>query len=67
MHSVLFTIEVSGEYQQRGDGINELYVAQAIAPNGEKLHYRGEAVTVYAALEQLARQVRRQADAFAHG
>lgn len=62
MASLLFTIQVTVEYQQHGDGSDRLYVAQAIAPNGEKLHYRAEAINLGVALEELAKQVRRQAE-----
>ena len=60
MSRALFTVVVSCEYQQHGDGNNELYVAQAIAPNGEKLRYRAEAASLGAAFEDLAGQIRRQ-------
>lgn len=62
MASLLFTIQVTAEYQQHGDGNNELYVAQAFAPNGEKLHYRAEAINIGIALEELVKQVRRRAE-----
>jgi len=65
--SLLFTIQVTAEYQQHGDGNDELYVAQAIAPNGEKLRYRAEAINMCAALEGLVEQVRRQANALTKG
>jgi len=61
--SLLFTIQVTVEYQQHGDGRDHLYVAQAIAPNGERLHYRADASNLCVALEELAKQVRRQAEA----
>jgi hypothetical protein len=66
MPSLLFTIQVTAAYQQHGDGNNELYVAQAIAPNGERLHYRGEGPSLCVALEELARQVRRESHAVTH-
>jgi hypothetical protein len=59
MRTVLFTIEVSGEYRSMGQGNSEIYVAQAIAPNGEKLHYRAEALAISIALEELAKQMHR--------
>jgi len=66
MASLLFTIQVTAQYQQHGDGNDQLYVAQAIAPNGEKLNYRAEGNSLCVALEELAKQVRRQSGIFAH-
>ena len=65
MSRVLFNVIVSCEYQQHGDGNDELYIAQAIAPNGEKLHYRAEAASLWAAFQDLAGQIRRQTSAAA--
>jgi hypothetical protein len=59
MKTVLFTIEVSGECRNMGQGNDEIYAAQAIAPNGEKLHYRAEALAISIALEELAKQMHR--------
>lgn len=58
--SVLFTITVSARPQNSGDGDNELYLAQAVAPNGELLLYRGESSTLSAALQKLVDMVKKQ-------
>ena len=57
--TLLFTIQVTAEPRNSGDGNNEIYIAQAVAPNGEKLHYHGEGPTLFAALDGLAQHVRR--------
>jgi hypothetical protein len=56
--TILFNIQVSGEPRNIGDGNNEYYVAQAFAPNGEVMQYRGDGPTVFAALDALAQNVK---------
>jgi hypothetical protein len=54
--TLLFTIQVSAHYR----GTQEVYSAQAIAPNGEKLYRVTEAVSVSEALEQIVKQLKVQ-------
>ena len=58
--TILFNIQVSGEPRNVGDGNNEHYVAQAFAPNGEIMQYRGEGPTLFSALDNLAQNVKRR-------
>ena len=65
MTSLLFTVQVTARPENMGDGNNERYTAQAFAPNGTPLHYRGEGHTLSAALRQLAHTVDEQEHASA--
>ena len=56
MTSLLFTIEVSGTYR----GTQEIYSAQVIARNGEKLYHLAEALSISEAVEQIVKQMRVQ-------
>ena len=53
---MLFTIEVSATYR----GTQEVYSAQAIAPNGEKLYRVTEATSVSEAVDQIVKQLKVQ-------
>lgn len=55
MTSILFTVQVTAQPENVGDGNNERYSAQAFATNGTPLHYRGEGPTLAAAFRQFAR------------
>jgi len=56
MTSLLFTIEVSATYR----GTQEVYSAQVIACNGEKLYRHTEAISISEAVEQVVKQMQRQ-------
>jgi hypothetical protein len=58
--SIVFTVQVTACPQNVGDGSNQHYVAQAQAPNGTSLSYRGEGPTVSAALRQLVHAIELQ-------
>jgi hypothetical protein len=60
MTSILFTVQVTAQPENVGDGNNERYSAQAFAINGTPLHYRGEGPTLAAAFRQFARTVDEQ-------
>jgi|RhiMetdeSRZDD1v2_1073273.scaffolds.fasta_scaffold220836_4 hypothetical protein len=56
MTSLLFTIEVSGTYR----GTQEIYSAQVIARNGEKLYHLAEALSISESVEQIVKQLKVQ-------
>jgi len=56
MSSLLFTIEVSAAYC----GAKEIYSAQVIARNGEKLYHASEAISISEAVEQVVKQMQQQ-------
>ncbi len=56
MTTQLFTIAISAFYR----GSVEIYSAQAIACNGEKLYYPAESLSVSGALEKLMLEMRLQ-------
>lgn len=56
MTTLLFTIEISATYR----GTQEIYSAQAIACNGEKLYHATEAPSISEAVEQLVKQMKLQ-------
>jgi hypothetical protein len=56
MTSLLFTIEVSATYR----GTREIYSAQVIACNGEKLYHFAEALSISEAVEQIVKQLKAQ-------
>jgi hypothetical protein len=53
---MLFTIEISAQYR----GTQEVYSAQAIARNGEKLYRVTEATSISEAVEQIVKQLKVQ-------
>jgi hypothetical protein len=58
--SLIFTVQITAYPRYCGDGSNEHFVAQAIAPNGEALRYRGEGPTLASALQQLVDVIKRE-------
>lgn len=54
--TLLFTIAVSAAYR----GTQEIYFAQAIAPNGEKLYQPAEALSISEAVEKVVKQIQHQ-------
>jgi len=56
MTTLLFTIEISATYR----GTQEIYSAQAIACNGEKLYRPTEAPSISEAVEQIVKQMKVQ-------
>jgi hypothetical protein len=56
MTTLLFTIEISATYR----GIQEIYSAQAMACNGEKLYHAAEAQSISEAVEKIAKQMKLQ-------
>lgn len=56
MTTLLFTIQISGTYR----GTQEIYSAQAIACNGEKLYHVAEALSISEAVEQIVKQMKLQ-------
>ncbi len=56
MTTLLFTISISGHYR----GAQEIYSAQVIACNGEKLYHEAEALSISEALEKVVQEMRLQ-------
>jgi hypothetical protein len=56
MSSLLFTIEVSTSYRDT----HQIYSAQVIACNGEKLYHVAEALSISEAVEQIVKQMKLQ-------
>jgi hypothetical protein len=56
MTTLLFTIAISASYR----GAQEIYSAQVIARNGEKLYNLAEAVSISEALEKIVQEMRLQ-------
>jgi hypothetical protein len=56
MTTLLFTIAVSAEYR----GAQEIYSAQVVACNGEKLYHLAEATTISEALQKVVQEMRLQ-------
>jgi hypothetical protein len=56
MATLLFTIAISADYR----GTQEVYSAQVIACNGEKLYHLAEARSVSEALEKVVQEMRLQ-------
>jgi hypothetical protein len=56
MTTLLFTIEISAKYR----GTQEIYSAQAIARNGEKLYRSAEALSISDAVEKIVQQMKLQ-------
>lgn len=56
MTTLLFTIQISGSYR----GTQEIYSAQVIARNGEKLYHVAEALSISEAVEQIVKQMKLQ-------
>jgi hypothetical protein len=54
--TLLFTISISSSYREN----KQVYSAQAIATNGERLYKPTEGMTVSEALEQVVQQMRLQ-------
>jgi hypothetical protein len=54
MTTLLFTIQVSGTYR----GTQEVYSAQVVGCNGEKLYHVTEALSISEALEQIVKQMK---------
>lgn len=57
MISILFTVQVTAQPENLGDGNNERYTAQAFATNGTLLQYHGEGPTVVAAFREFVRTI----------
>lgn len=55
--SRLFTIVVSANSANHGDGTNENYTFEAYAPNGEVLTFKGTGYTLAAAAADFAKSV----------
>ena len=58
--TLIFTVQITASPRYSGDGSNEHFVAQAMAPNGEALRYRGEGPTLTCALQRLVDVVRKE-------
>jgi hypothetical protein len=56
MTTLLFTIAISAYYR----GSQEIYSAQVIACNGEKLYHLAEALSIPEALEKVVQEMRLQ-------
>ncbi len=56
MTTLLFTIAISAYYR----GTREIYSAQVIACNGEKLYHLAEALSISEALEKVVQEMRLQ-------
>ena len=56
MTTLLFTIAISATYR----GTQEIYSAQVIARNGEKLYHLAGAPSISGALEKVAQEMRLQ-------
>jgi hypothetical protein len=56
MTTLLFTIAISAYYR----GTREIYSAQVIACNGEKLYHLAEATSISEALEKVVQEMRLQ-------
>lgn len=56
MATLLFTISISADYR----GTQEIYSAQVIACNGEKLYHLAEARSISEALEKVVQEMRLQ-------
>jgi len=56
MTTLLFTVAVSAYYR----GTQEIYSAQVMACNGEKLYHTTEATTISEALEKVVQEMRLQ-------
>jgi hypothetical protein len=56
MTTLLFTIEISATYR----GTQEIYSAQAIARNGEKLYHVTEELSISEAVEKIVKQMKLQ-------
>jgi len=56
MTTLLFTIEISATYR----GTQEVYSAQAVACNGERIYRPTEAPSISEAVEQLVKQMQLQ-------
>lgn len=56
MATLLFTISISADYR----GTQEVYSAQVIACNGEKLYHLAEARSISEALEKVVQEMRLQ-------
>jgi hypothetical protein len=56
MTTLLFTIEISATYR----GTQEIYSAQAMACNGEKLYHLTEAPSISEAVEEIVKQLKSQ-------
>ena len=54
--TLLFTIAVSATYR----GAQEIYSAQVLARNGDRLYHLAEAASISGALEKLAQEMRLQ-------
>jgi hypothetical protein len=56
MTTLLFTITISATYR----GTQEIYSAQVIACNGEKLYHPAEALSISEAVENVVKQIQHQ-------
>jgi len=56
MTTLLFTIEVSATYR----GTQEIYSAQVMACNGQKLYQPTEALSISEAVEKIVKQMQNQ-------
>jgi hypothetical protein len=56
MTTLLFRIEVSARYR----GTQEIYSAQVVARNGEKLYHVAEAQSISEAVEKIVKQMQLQ-------
>jgi hypothetical protein len=54
MTTLLFTIDISADYR----GMKEIYSAQVIARNGEKLYHLAEAPSISEALQKVVQEMR---------
>jgi hypothetical protein len=56
MTTLLFTIEVSATYR----GIQQIYLAQVMACNGQKLYQPTEGLSISEAIEKIVKQMQHQ-------
>jgi hypothetical protein len=56
MTTLLFTIAISAEYR----GNKEIYSAQVLEPNGQKLYHLSEAPSISEALERVVQEMKQQ-------
>jgi len=56
MTTLLFTIDISADYR----GTKEVYSAQVLERNGEKLYHLAEAPSISEALEKVVQEMRLQ-------
>ena len=54
---LIYSIQISVHQPEQGEGFEEIFTAQAVAANGEKLAYHAEALTISKALQAVAETI----------